>query len=71
MIEVLIEVGEGPARTRMAIRAESVRRAVEAARAQYPDARVVYPIDPERFFVRGPAIPAGLVGIEMLGKAAG
>lgn len=51
-----------------AVRAESIRRAMEAARAYYPGASIrgVYPIDPEMFFVRDSSAPAaGLFGLEM------
>jgi hypothetical protein len=74
VIEILVKVGDGPAaRIRMAARAESIRRAMEAARAHYPGAgvRVVYPIDPEAFFVRDSAAPVGLVGFEIPEKVAG
>ena len=71
MIEVLVEVGD--ARLRAAVRAESIRRAVDVAGSYCPDTdvRVVYPIDPEAFFVRDSAVPAGLVGFEMPEKVAG
>jgi len=74
VIEVLVEVGDGPARIRVAARAESIRRAMEAARAHYPSAEagVAYPIDPEAFFVRDSAAPtAGLFGTEMPQRVAG
>ena len=74
MIEILVEVGDGPARIRMAARAESIRRAKEAASTHYPGAgvRVVYPIDPEAFFVRDSAAPAaGLFSPDMPERVAG
>jgi hypothetical protein len=74
VIEILVKVGDGPAaRIRMATRAESIRRALEAARAHYPGTgvRVVYPIDPAAFFVRDPAARVGLVRFEMPEKLAG
>ena len=72
MIEILVKVGDGPARIRMTARAESIRRAMEAARAHYPGAgfRVVYSIDPEALFVRDTAAPVGLVRFEMPEKVA-
>jgi hypothetical protein len=73
IIETLVKVGDGPTSIRMAARAESIRRAMEAARAHYPGAgvRVVYPIDPKAFFVRDSAAPVGLVRFEMPEKVAG
>jgi hypothetical protein len=46
---------------------------VETAKARYPGAgaRVVHPIDPEAFFIRDPAAPAGLVELEMPESAVG
>jgi len=71
MIEDSVEMGSA-ARFGAVIRDESIRRAVEIAKARYPgaSARVVYPIEPEAFF-RDPAVPAGLVELEMPGSAAG
>ena len=73
MVEILVEVVDGPARTRVAALAKSIRRAVYVTRAYYPSVcvRVVYPIDLEAFFVRGSAAPAGLFGFEMPEKVAG
>jgi hypothetical protein len=53
MIEVSIEVGSSAIRTEMAVRAESILQALSIARNRYPgDAvRVVFPIEPETFFV--------------------
>jgi hypothetical protein len=72
VIEILVKVGDGPARIRMRARAASIREAMEAARAHYPGAgvRVVSPIDPEAFFVRDSAAPVGLVRFEMPEKLA-
>jgi hypothetical protein len=73
VIEILVKVGDGPAGIRMRARAESIREAMEAARAHYPGAgvRVVFPTDPEAFFVRDSAAPIGLVRFEMPEKLAG
>ena len=50
MIEVLIEVGAE--RARLAVRARSIPGALGVAEEHCPDgeARLVFPIDPERFF---------------------
>ena len=57
MIRVLIEVDSGACRFGLEVRAESIVRALSIAEALYPgtDARVVFPIEPEEFFVEDPA----------------
>ena len=56
MIKVSIEVREGAARFRVGVRADSIDRAVSIMKGRHPDrdVRVVFPIDPEDFFVGGP-----------------
>jgi hypothetical protein len=73
VIEVLVEMGNGSACIRVVARGENIRRAVGIAGAFYPgtDVRVVYPIDPERFFVDDSTATVGLVGLEMPEKVAG
>ena len=53
MIRISVEVGGGAARYRVAVQAESIRRALEIAEALRPGGpRVVtLPIDPEASFV--------------------
>ena len=57
MIRVSMEVREGTALSRATVRAESIREAVSITRERYPgrDVRVMFPIDPEDFFIEGPA----------------
>ncbi len=57
MIKVSMEVGEGAALSRATVQAESIREAVNITRGRYPgrDVRVKFPIDPEDFFIEGPA----------------
>jgi hypothetical protein len=57
----------------VAVRAESIRRAVGIVNAYYPgaNARIVHPIEPEAFFVRDAAAPAGLAELEMPESVAG
>jgi hypothetical protein len=52
MIKVCVEVQEESASFRVAVRAESIDRAVGIAKGRYPGraARVVFPIDSEEFF---------------------
>ncbi|MDQ4127160.1 MAG: hypothetical protein M3151_04290 [Actinomycetota bacterium] len=56
MIRVDVEVSAGEARFRMAVRAESINRAINIIEKRHPgrNVRVVFPIDPEEFFVDGP-----------------
>ncbi len=57
MIRVSMEVREGTALSRATVQAESIREAVSITRGRYPgrDVRVMFPIDPEDFFIEGPA----------------
>ena len=57
MIRVSMEVREGTALSRATVQAESIREAVSITRGRYPgrDVRVMFPIDPEDFFIGGPA----------------
>ena len=56
MILVSIEVGEGAAIFRVPVRAKSITRAVSTMERRYPgrSVRVVFPVDPEGFFVGDP-----------------
>jgi hypothetical protein len=53
MIEVYVEIREEPTPLKVAVRAESIIRAVDIIEGRHPgrDVRVVFPIDPEDFFV--------------------
>ena len=55
MIKVSVEVREGAALFRVAVKAESISRAVSIVKGRHPsrDVRVVFPIDPESFFPGG------------------
>jgi hypothetical protein len=57
MIRVSMEVREGTALSRATVQAESIREGVSITRQRFPgrDVRVVFPIDPEDFFIEGPA----------------
>ena len=57
MIRVSMEVREGTVLQRATVQAESIREAVNITRGRYPgrDVRVMFPIDPEDFFIGGPA----------------
>jgi hypothetical protein len=66
VVRVSIEVSSGAARFHVAIRAESIQRAVSIVAAWYPgkDCRVKLPIEPEGFFVSDAAARTGIVGLE-------
>ena len=53
MIKVSVEVREGTALFRVAVQAESIGRAISIISGGHPgrDVRVVFPIDPEEFFI--------------------
>ncbi len=52
MVRISVEVKSGATRFRVAVLAESIRRALEIVQRQNPgrDVGVVFPIDPEMFF---------------------
>jgi hypothetical protein len=66
MVKVSIEISSGATRFEVAVRAESIERAVGLVAERYPkaDARVSFPSDPEGFFVEDPAIRTGIVEAE-------
>lgn len=68
MVRITIEASNGAARYRVAVQAESIRRALEIVEGLNPgrDFRVTFPIDPETFFVKDPAAKAGLIERENL-----
>jgi hypothetical protein len=63
MVKVSVEVHSGSARFRVAVQAESIQRALSLVAGRYPgrSCRVKFPIEPEGFFVEGPATRAGMV----------
>jgi hypothetical protein len=56
MIRVFVEVREGAAPLRVEVHAESISQAVGSIEERHPgrEVQVVFPIDPEEFFVGGP-----------------
>ncbi len=70
MVRVSTQVSNGPARFSVAVRAESIQRAVSLVGGRYPgrEVRVKFPIDPEGFFVEDCTAPAGIVEIERPAK---
>ncbi len=61
MVRITVEVGRGAVRYRVAVQAESIRRALEIVEGTNPDReiRVTFPIDPESFFVEEATAVAG------------
>ena len=59
MIQVSVEVREGGAPFRVAVQAESISMAVSTIEERHPgrDVRVVFPIDPEEYFLGGSEKP--------------
>ena len=60
MIKVSVEVSRGAARYRVAVQAESIKRALEIVESQDSScaAKVVFPIEPEEFFVGDATVTA-------------
>ncbi len=67
MEKVCVEVSSGAARFSVAVKAQSIGRALSLVRKRYPtgEVEVKFPIDPEGFFVEDPAAGrAGPIGFE-------
>ena len=71
MIKVSMEVRKGTALSTATVEAESIREAVSITRGRYPgrDVRVIFPIDPEEFFIEGPAEGNGRRRLSMVAAA--
>jgi hypothetical protein len=63
VVRVLVEVRRGAARFKVGVQASSIRRAVDLVKGFYSasDVKVVFPIDPESFFVEETLAKEGLV----------
>ena len=72
MVKVSVEVRSGAALFPVAVRAESIRRALDLAGQRYPgaDIGVRFPIEPEGFFVEDTAASAAILGFEQPGAIA-
>ena len=66
LVKVSVEVRSGTARFRVGVWAQSMRKAIGLVGAKYPqgEVRLVLPIKPEGFFVRGPVASAAISGTE-------
>ena len=73
MIRVSVEVCSGAARIRAAVWANSIERALSLVRAHYPggEVKVIFPIEPEAFFVDGVMPASEAVRLEALEEVAG
>jgi hypothetical protein len=60
VIRISVEVSQGAARFGVEVQAESIERALEIVESQNPScaAKVVFPIEPEEFFVGDATVPA-------------
>jgi hypothetical protein len=63
MVRVAIEVRSGVARFRVGIQASTIQRAVDLVQRLYAasDVRVIFPINPEGFFVEDVLAKEGLI----------
>jgi hypothetical protein len=59
MIRIVVQVSSGAARFKVSVEAESIERALEIVGRQNPgkDCEVMFPIDPETFFVEDSVVP--------------
>ena len=66
MIRVSVEVRSGPARFRVSVQAENVRRALGLVGGRYPhgEVRLVFPVEPEGFFVSELSVPTRATGYQ-------
>ncbi len=60
MIRISVEVSQGAARFGVEVQAESIKRALEIVESQTPScaAKVVFPIEPEEFYVGDATVTA-------------
>jgi hypothetical protein len=63
VVRITVEVGRGAIRYKVAVQAESIRRALEIVEGMNPgrEIKVAFPIDPESFFVEELAAVAGQI----------
>ena len=66
MVKVSIEVRYGAVQFDVAVQAESIDRASSLVADRYPksDVRVMFPIDPEGFFVKDCTARAGVISVQ-------
>jgi hypothetical protein len=66
MVKVSVQVKSGTARFRVSVQAQSISKALSMVGARCPggEVGVVFPIEPEGFFVDDPPTLAGMLGTE-------
>ena len=72
LVRISVEVRSGTARFRVGVQAKSIRKALGMVGGRYPhgEVRVLFPIEPEGFFVHEPSAPARVVGHEQIDQEA-
>jgi hypothetical protein len=72
VVKVSVEVRNGAARFRVGVQASSIQSALNLVKGLYSasDVKVVFPIDPESFFVADPVALEGSTGFETPGGMA-
>jgi hypothetical protein len=72
MIKVSVEVSSGTARFRVSVQAQSIRRALGMVESRYPhgEVRLVFPIEPEGFFVSEPPVSTRATGRQQTNEVA-
>ena len=72
VVKVSVEVRNGAARFRVGVQASSIQRALNFVKGIHTasDVKVVFPIDPEGFFVADSVALEGLIGFEKPGGMA-
>jgi hypothetical protein len=72
MVRVSVEVCSGTVRFRVSVQAKNIRRALGLVGGRYPhgEVRLVFPVEPEGFFVCGPSTPIGVIGDEQVHEVA-
>jgi hypothetical protein len=65
MLRISVDVGNGVNRSRVSVQAESIRQALYLVQKRYPksDIQLVFPLDPESFFVEELSARSGIVGV--------
>jgi hypothetical protein len=72
MVRISMEVRSGASRFRVGVQAQSIRKALSMVGGGYPhgEVKVLFPIDPEDFFVHEPSAPTVVVGHEHIYREA-
>ena len=73
MVRVFVEVSSGASRVKLVVQAENIRQALSLAKDRYPGGvpEVIFPIEPETFFVNDRAMAARLFEPETPEKVVG